>query len=103
MFLTTPIEVYPARNVNKTCHHKIELKFFNENYTYRNSLFWLLATLLFISVCILCEFAMQPDVYILLSPEEEEVHSWCTLLPLGTDVHIWQNIHQKETLRLPLY
>ena len=29
----------------------------------------------FISVCILCEFAMLLDVYILLSPQEEEVHS----------------------------
>ena len=31
--------------------------------------------LLFISDSILCEFAMLPDVYILLSPQEEEVHS----------------------------
>ena len=31
--------------------------------------------LLFISVSIFCEFAMLPDVYILLSPQEEEVHS----------------------------
>ena len=31
--------------------------------------------LLFISDSILCEFAMLPDVYILLSPPEEEVHS----------------------------
>ena len=28
----------------------------------------------FISVCILCEFAMLLDVFILLTPEEEEVH-----------------------------
>ena len=30
---------------------------------------------LFTSVNILCEFAMLPDVYILSSPQEEEVHS----------------------------
>ena len=29
----------------------------------------------FISVSILCEFPMLPDVYILLSPQEEKVHS----------------------------
>ena len=29
----------------------------------------------FVSVSILCKFAMLPDVYILLSPQEEEVHS----------------------------
>ena len=34
-----------------------------------------LAPLVFISVSILCEFAMLPDVYILLFPQEEEVHS----------------------------
>ena len=28
-----------------------------------------------ISVSILCELAMLPDVYIVLSPQEEEVHS----------------------------
>ena len=31
--------------------------------------------LLFISVSILCEFARLPDVYILLSPQEEDVQS----------------------------
>ena len=39
----------------------------------------------FVSVSILCKFAMLPDVYILLSPQEEEVlsSSWgnrCTLI-----------------------
>ena len=34
-----------------------------------------IAPLSFISVSILCEFAMLPDVYILLSPKEEEVDS----------------------------
>ena len=29
----------------------------------------------FIWVCILCEFAMLLDVYTLLSPQEQEVHS----------------------------
>ena len=33
-----------------------------------------IASLLFISVSILCELAMLPDVYILLSPQEEVVH-----------------------------
>ena len=28
----------------------------------------------FISVSIFCEFSMLPDVYILLPPQEEEVH-----------------------------
>ena len=45
----------------------------------------IIAPLSFISVSILCEYAMLPDVYILLSPQEEEVHwfSWgnrCTHL-----------------------
>ena len=30
----------------------------------------------FISSSILCQFAMLPNVYILLSPQEEEVHSF---------------------------
>ena len=53
-----------------------------------------IVTFLFISVGILCTFAMVPDVYILLSPEEEEAHSYREV----TDVHNWQYIHQK-----PLY
>ena len=35
-----------------------------------------IALLLFISVSILCKSAMLPDVKILQSPQEEEVHSW---------------------------
>ena len=37
-----------------------------------------IAPLSFISVKILCEFAMLPDVYILMSSQEEEMHfsSW---------------------------
>ena len=34
-----------------------------------------IAPLSLISVSILCELAMRPDVYILLFPQEEEVHS----------------------------
>ena len=34
-----------------------------------------IAPLSFISVSILCEFAMLPDVYILLSPQKEELYS----------------------------
>ena len=59
-----------------------------------------IAPLSFISVSILCELAKLPDVYILLSPQEEEVHpsSW------GTDAHIWKHIHQKDwNLYLSLY
>ena len=32
--------------------------------------------LLFVSDGVLCEFAMVPDMYILLFPQEEEVHSF---------------------------
>ena len=46
---------------------------------------------LLISVGILCTFAMLPDVYILLSLEEEEAHSSLEV----TDVHNWQHIYQK--------
>ena len=50
--------------------------------------------LLWISVSILCELAMLPDVYILLFPQEEE----------GTVVQIWKYIHQKDwILYLPSY
>ena len=41
------------------------------------------APLLFISGSILCKFVMLLDVYILLFPE-------------GTNVHIWQHIHQND-------
>ena len=37
-------------------------------------LFSAIAPLSFISGVILCKLAMLPDVYILLSPQEEEVH-----------------------------
>ena len=46
--------------------------------------------LLFISVNILCKFAMLPAMYILLSPQEG------ALLPEGKDVHIRQHIHKKD-------
>ena len=52
--------------------------------------FGLCCLLPIISVRILCEFAMLPDVYILLSKKR------CTLLPDGTDVHIGQHIHEKD-------
>ena len=41
-----------------------------------------IVTLLFISVCILCEFAILLDVYILLSLRKKK----CTILPVGTDL-----------------
>ena len=42
-----------------------------------------IATFLYISIGVLCEFIMVSDVYILLSPQEEEAQSfswwdWCT-------------------------
>ena len=58
------------------------------------------ALVLFISVDVLFEFAMLPDLYILLSSQGKEVHSsfW------GGDVHNLQHIHQKYwTLCLRLY
>ena len=50
-----------------------------------NPYFGYSATFVFFSVCILCNFALLLDVYILQSPQEEEVHSssyWnrCTYL-----------------------
>ena len=50
-------------------------------------------TFLFILVGVFCEFAIVPGVYILLSPQEEEVHY--TILPEGTGVQIQQHIYQK--------
>ena len=52
-------------------------------------------SLLFISVSVLCEFSMLPDVYIFLSPQEEEVHSstWgnkCAHLV----VHSWKRLKE---------
>ena len=38
-------------------------------------LIFAIAPISFISFSILCEFAMLPDVYTLLSPQEEEMHS----------------------------
>ena len=59
-----------------------------------------IAPFLFILVDILCEFAIVPVVYILLSPQEEEN----TVLPEGTDAHIQEQIHQKDLhLFLPLF
>ena len=47
---------------------------------------------LFTSVGVLCEFAMVPGVYILLSPQEEELN----FTPEDTDAHIQQDIYQKD-------
>ena len=46
--------------------------------------------ILFISVSILCEFYMLPNVDILLSPQEEKVYS------SSWDVHVLQRIYQKD-------
>ena len=45
-----------------------------------------IAPSLFILVGVVCEFAIVPGVYILLSPQEEEVHY--IILLEGTDVQI---------------
>ena len=52
-----------------------------------------IAPFLFILVGVICEFAIVPDVYILLSPQEEEVHY--TILREGTDAQIQQHIYQR--------
>ena len=61
--------------------------------TYSNKILTLaIAPFLFILAGVLCEFAMVPVVYILLSHQEEEY----TIFPMGTDVHIQQHIHQED-------
>ena len=52
-----------------------------------------IAPFLFILVGVVCEFAIVPGVYILLSPQEEEVHY--TNLLEGTDVQIQQHVYQR--------
>ena len=52
-----------------------------------------IAPFLFILVGVFCEFALVPGVYILLSPQEEEVHY--TIFLEGTDVQIQQHIYQR--------
>ena len=56
-----------------------------DSISFQSNTYFGFSTTLFISDSILCEFAMLPDVYILMSPQEKQVH----LLPKGTDVHIW--------------
>ena len=52
-----------------------------------------IAPILFILVGIIYESAIVSGVYILLSPQEEEVHY--TILPEGTNVKIQQHIYQR--------
>ena len=52
-----------------------------------------IAPFLFILVGVISEFTIVPGVYILLSPQEEEVHY--TILLEGTDVQIQQHIYQR--------
>ena len=52
-----------------------------------------IAPFLFILVGVVCEFAIVPGVYNLLSPQEEQVHY--TILLEGTDVQIQQHIYQR--------
>ena len=59
-----------------------------------------IASFLFIFVSVLCEFAMVPGGYILLSPKKKR----CTLLSEGTDAQIQQHINQKDlNFCQPLY
>ena len=59
-----------------------------------------IASFLFISAGVLCEFTIVPDIHILLFPHEEDLYSSAE----GTDVHTWQHTHQKDVkLCLPLY
>ena len=51
-----------------------------------------IASFLFILVGVIYEFAVVSGVYILLSPQEEEVHY--NILHEGTDVQIQQHIYQ---------
>ena len=53
--------------------------------------YFALAPLSFTSVFILYKFAMLLDVYIYRPLRKKR----CPLLPVGTDVHIWQHIHQR--------
>ena len=46
-----------------------------DSIIFHSNPFLAIPQLSFISVSIACEFAILPDVYILLSPQEEEVHS----------------------------
>ena len=50
-----------------------------------------IAPFLFILVGVICKFAIVPGVYILFSPQEEEVHY--TILPEGANVQIQQHIY----------
>ena len=52
-----------------------------------------IAPFLFILVGVICEFLIVPGVYILLSPQEEEVHY--TIFLEGKDVQIQQYIYQR--------
>ena len=50
---------------------------------------------LFILVGVICEFVIiVPGVYILLSPQEEELHY--IILPEDTNVQIQQHIYQRK-------
>ena len=60
-----------------------------------------IAPFLFILVGILCEFAMVPGAYILLSPQEEEMHfyTWghrCT----HSETHLWKRFKSFSTIIL---
>ena len=59
----------------KTSSIRIRSEKFNVWQYYFQILIWAIALLSFISVSILCEFAILPDVYILLYPQEEKVVS----------------------------
>ena len=59
----------------KFCHHKDLSNFHIKALLFFILFFLVIVPLSFILVSIFCEFDMLLDVYILLSPQEEEVHS----------------------------
>ena len=64
---------------------------------FTKSLTLAIAPSLFVLVGLICESAIVPGVYILLSPQEEEVQY--NILPEGTDVQIHLYISQSTFIK----
>ena len=60
----------------KFCHHKDLSNFHIKTLLFFILFFLVTVPLSFVLISIFCEFDMLLDVYILLSPQEEEVHSF---------------------------
>ena len=69
---------------------------------YTNILTLAIAPFLFFLVSVICEFAMVPGVYILLSPQEEEVHysSWAGHKCTHSAVHSSKKIKSLSDIML---